>query len=480
MRPSAALFRCAFLLGAGLSAAVQPPPDRPVDYRYALPLQVSGKQGVVGFRLPTVVYQRAQTAQLDDLRMFDAEGRPQPFALYLPRPKAPEQRSLVRATIFPVKALPEADTTAVNLDIQTRADGSLARVQARTGHQPATGSPLNSLLLDFGARALSGSTRIEALRFTPPPGHRDYTAEVWLETSADLKSWETVGAAELSWLTSADAETLTNDRLEFDPRAFRYARLTWRRGVPLQFAAIQAETVTRNAAEPTRETLWIQPTAGKVPGDLAYPVGIALPVDQIALRFTEPNIVYPVALGQYTERPSRHSGNPTEWVFQAQGHATFYQITQNGQARHSGPLQLAGGHALAWVLRPQSPGATARPELGVSWQQATLVFLAGGTPPYTLAFGRAEAQNAAQTLDQVDPNFSPQELGQLEQAQAGALQTGSGQAAAESDAVRAGASARNRTLILWSVLVLGVLVLGAMAWRLVRQLNLPTGGSRDQ
>ena len=462
---------------------------------YALPLQVSGKQGVVGFRLPLPVYQNAKTGALNDLRVFDARGNQQPFALYHPQPEAPPQRTTLAANIFPIKAMRSAAAPAsIDLDIRTRADGSVLSVQARTGKGANSTAAVSSLLLDFGPDAavttsIANPMRIEALRFSLPPGQADYTAEVWLETSTDLKRWDTIGAAELSWLRNDNAQTLASDRLEFNPQSFRYARLTWRRGEPLLFASIQAETITRKTAEPVHETLWIQPTRARQAGDLAYPAGIAIPVEQITLRFSEPNIVYPVALGEYVERPIRYnnqqgySGSPTEWLFQARVGTTFYQITQNEQTRHSGAVQIGGAHAQEWVIRPQTKGATAMPELGLSWQPATLVFLAGGTPPYTLSFGRIDADYAAQTLNQVAPNFSAQELGQLELAQAGVLQASAGSAQVDSAATQAGMSARNRSLMLWSVLLLGVLVLGGMAWRLVKQMKeppLPEARDRDQ
>ena len=69
-------------------------PDTPSEYSYALPLQVSGKQGVVAFQLPQAVYLNAKTANLDDLRVVDANGVAQPHALHRPQVACPS-RSLV-------------------------------------------------------------------------------------------------------------------------------------------------------------------------------------------------------------------------------------------------------------------------------------------------------------------------------------------------------------------------------------------------
>ncbi len=471
-------FLLALSLAAAPAVAATPPKsDTPADYAYALPLHVSGKQGVVGLRVPQVVYLKAKTADLDDLRVFDAKGAAQPYALHRPPTEVLAQRATLAANIFPIRsnARAAAGSTAIDLDIQTRADGSVKSVQARTGKAHVNGGfVLTSLILDFGAAAkgrTDNPVRIEALRFRPPKDQTNYSAEVWLETSNDLKQWEIIGAAELSWLSNDSAQTLANDRLEFSPQSFRYARLNWRRGEPAQFSAIQAETVNRQSSEPVRETLWIKPVAGKRGGDLIYPAGIALPVEQISLTLSEPNIVYPMALGYYAERPSRQVGKTTEWVFQPKTQATFYQITQNGQTRRSGPINIGLGHQHEWVIHPLNAAATNQPELGLSWQAATLVFLAGGTPPYILSFGRSEATPASQSLSQVAPGFTPNELNQLEQAQLGELQAGHANTSGDSTASQASLSARKRTFILWGVLLLGVVILGGMAWRLIRQMN---------
>ena len=474
-----------FLLCMASSCAASPPgSDTPADYSHALPLQVNGKQGVVALRLPQSVYLHARTAGLDDLRVFDAQGTAQPHALHRPPEQRLELRTWLAARIFPVHSktrMAAGGSSAIDIDIQTRSDGSVLSVQAHAGKaNDRGGTVLDSLILDFGPVEKgndkdkdneTATAHIEALRFGAPKGRANYNAQIWLETSNDLRQWSAIGAAELGWLSNDNAQMLAHDRLELSTQLFRYARLTWRRGEPVLFADIQAEVVTRQRSEPFRETLWLKPVSGQQAGDLLYKASIAMPVEQISVKLSEANIVYPMALGAYVERPSRQVGKATEWVFQPSARATFYQITQNGETRRSGPLTIRPGHQQEWVIRPLNAAATAQPELGLTWQPATLVFLAGGTPPYRLHFGHPDARPTSQPLSQVAPGFTANELGQLESAQVGELKSGNTGTAAESAAAQAGRSARNRTYVLWGVLLLGVLVLGGMAWRLVRQMN---------
>ena len=496
IRPSSrrsAFHQFAVLMSLALSAATAQAvgaakeSDTPADYAFSLPIQLTGRQGVVGFKLPQAVYLNAKSARLDDVRIFDAQGKPQAFSIQRPRAEIRTQFALRNASIFPIRSQgrPSPSAGGVELDIRTGADGRV--ISVRTHDDPPGGPgasasavskpPISGLILDFGAPDLTtdnAGERIAALRFAAPPDTPNYTAEIWLEISKDLKTWETSGAAGLAWLTNDDAQTLASDRLDitpFNPRTHRYARLTWRRGEAIVFPMIQAEYVSLQPEETERETLWIKPATGKIGDDLAYPAAVALPVDQVSFRLSEPNVVFPMALGRYIERPTRVTGKKTELGFQALLRTTVHQIEQDGQSRRSQPLPIPLTQLPEWVIRPQNATATAKPELGLSWQPDTLVFLAGGTPPYRLSFGRENTKPGNQPLAQVAPGFSADELKRLETAQLGELQKTSGSATGETAAKLADKEARNRRYALWGLLIIGVLILAAMSWHLIRQMK---------
>jgi hypothetical protein len=449
------------------------------DYSHSLPLSVSGKQGVVGFTLPQSVYLHARTADLADLRLFDADGAQAPFALHRPSPQTRTRRESWPVKRFPLMAGkdPAQSVDGIRLDIKTGADGTLLSVKTKPTRQSQTsGQTLAGLVLDVGKPGDAALPLIGALSFTLPPTRQTYSAQVWLEVSGDLTHWETIGAAELSWLVgepsaAGSPEILANDRLEFAPRRFRYARLSWRGGEPLDFAKITAESVEQTADAPALEKLALPAAPGRKPEDLAYRAGVAIPAESVELRFSEPNIVLPAEIGRYRELPARSPGQPGAWVFEPLTRNVFYQITQDGKLRRSGAWPVPVSHYAEWVVRAQSPG-TARPELILAWQPATLVLLAAGHPPYTLAFGREDAKPAYTRLEQVAPGFSAQELARLEQAQAGPLQTRPGlEPPAHSAAQDAAAAAQRRTLVLWAVLLAGVAALAGMLWRLFRQMR---------
>lgn len=451
--------------------------DAPSQYAYRQQLHVSGREAVVQYRLPRSVYLHARSADLHDLRVFDANGAVLPFALRAPLDAAQASRHAVPVRVFPVFTQPDSSGIDADVEIRRAPDGAVISVAARTtGAQPAAPalSALSALVLDMGA----GSTArtFAALRFTLPPGTSRYDARLELEVSDDLAHWQGIAEGHVSWMVSGDGQVLASDRIGFEPCQFRYARIRWLAGRPLQFGGVRADAVRYSAVPAPVETMLVQPVAGKVGGDLMYPSAPAIPVQRVGLQFAERNISLPVELGRYRELPSLQRGRPSTWQFDPVLRATFYRFGQGGRERVSGDVPAGPLHSDHWVLRPLAASGS-RPALRLAWSPATLVFLANGRPPYTLAYGRHGAPPAAWGIEQVAPGLTEAELGSLERAVGAAEQPvapppapapGAGPASA---VAQASGSASTRKGILWGTLALGLCVLGAMAWQLYRQMK---------
>ena len=459
-----------------LVAAAQPASDTAADYSHAIGLTVSGKNAVVQLRLPQAVYLNARSADLRDLRVFNASGKALPFALVQTAAQSQASRREVPVTVFPVNAPGQAASVKNDVEIKTSVDGSVTSVTSITTRHGAPlksgadGARLEALVFDMG-KAQGAPAAFDALSFTLPDAVTNYHAQVELEVSDDLRSWESLGYASLSWLANSERQTLTSNRMEFAPRAFRYARLSWREGTPIQFARIVAESPTLTDLPPAFDSVVLKPEPGKLAGDLVYNAAQAIPVRRMSLQFSDKNVVLPAVFGNYVELPALKGASTSRWEFRPQLQATFFQITQDGKLRKSGDVIVDDAHEARWVLRPTSAPSDAAPELKLSWLPATLVFMASGPGPYSMVFGRAGAKSAALDVAQVAPGFSAAELQAVEQAVAGQMKAGSVQAAAPSDAAAAGSAARNRMLMLWGVLLLGVCVLGFMAYRLIGQMK---------
>jgi hypothetical protein len=454
----------ALIFAAAVAAAAS---DTPRDYSHVIPLSLSGKPGVVQLQLPREAYLNARSPSLNDVRVFDAQGVLQPFALHQPEAETSTTHRALPVRVFPLMA-GRPDVPLAGLEVSTATDGRVLSVRLPSQQAAAPGRPretLAALVLDLRQEGSNAPPLVDALHFSLPTGRSNYTGQVWLEASDDLKRWETVGVAELSWLSNASEETLANDKLEFAARPMRYARLGWRSGEPLQFASISAQSPVRREAPVAAESLLLQAEPGRDARDLQYtrPPGVA-PL-RAGLQLDGGNMVLPATLGSYHQQ--HRTG---QYRFEPAVRTTFYRLEQQDKVRVSDDIQLPSWIGEQLVLRFDQPPPV-KPALRISWQPATLVFVAGGTPPYTLAVGREHAAPRARDIAEVAPGFTPAELRALERATPGKAQA---QAEALADAAQrtsAEASAAQRRLMaLWGVLVLGVAVVAGMVWRLLRQV----------
>jgi len=458
------------------AAAPVPAGDKASDYSHLLPLNVGANQAVVQLRLPRAVYLAARSPRLDDLRVFDAAGAPMPYALVDLAPQASVSRPSAPAAVFPVHGPARAGVSVQEgLQIRTGSDGALISV---TAPARAAGDELTDLVLDLqpaagGARVGAG-TAIGALSLTLPPGAGSYSAHIALDVSDNLQDWEPLAEAAVSWLVNSQGASVQKHRIDFAPHAFRYARLRWLDGKPIEFAAVHAEYVVQREAGRQLDTLVLQGAPGSEPRDLVYTAPVALPVASVGLSFQGRNIVMPVMIGQYQAVRSRDPGARTVLKLQPLINTTFFQLEQDGRRRASGDVAVPLTHAARWVVRPLN-AAPERPALRLGWEASTIVFVASGKAPYQLAFGRDGVRGAGVALHQVAPGFSERELTALAPATAGEVIVQNRlEQDVESTARRS--TTGNQQVWLWALLAAGVAALAGMAWHLLRQLK---GGASE-
>lgn len=452
--------------GAGAADA---PADTTALYRHLTPLTFQGRGGLVQLRLPKEVYLHARSATLDDLRVFDSQGRKVPFALTMPLTQQGISHRTTPAKVFALEA--DTGAGAGTVAIRTNPDGTLLSVESRAG-KPVPTQALTELLIDLDLPAPEPAM-VNALVFTAPPGVDNYSARVTLEASDDLQAWHYVAEAQLNWLNNGARDTLANNRIAFGARPMRYVRLRWREGKPLQFGAIAVERELVDAVAYAPDTMLVAAQPGVFPGDWAYPIGPAVPVRSLGLQLNETGVVIPSEIGRYVELPTVHGAAQqaaNRWQFVPLLRTTFYKIAQDGSVRTPPELAVGPWSIDRLVVRPLAPVGI-QPALRVGWLPATLIFAAREAGPYTLAVGRDRAPSAQAPLSDVAPGYRAPELLAIAPAAAGraVLQQPAGLDA--SDAQRAGLSATTRTAVLWGALLLGVLILAVLSWKMLKQLR---------
>jgi hypothetical protein len=206
---------------------------------------------------------------------------------------------------------------------------------------------------------------------------------------------------------------------------------------------------------------------GKTPGELVVDTQAHFPVDRLKLVLPQANTVAQIHLStrERAEEPWRPAGS-----------ATAYRLTRDGGELTNPEIRVAVIPDRYWrILVDQKGGGFGAGEvkLELGWLPHEVLFAARGAGPFAVAYGNKLAKPGAAPLAAVLPQ---DEKLAAATARVGEV-SGAAQPAASlfSDPVRfVRGLAENREAkkwMLWTMLLAGVLLLGWMAQRLLRDLG---------
>ena len=441
--------RLAIVLAAvALPAAAQYEPQ----FRFTAPIEAS-RAPLQRFELPLEVYREAKR-DLSDVRVLNGAREAVPIG-FAGSPDAQKE-------LLPLMELPPPFTltrpqslNSGGSEISIRAsDGTLIRLggaaSARTSARPV------AYLLD--ASALNDQP-IRALVFDWDAAAGSQVVNVRIESSEDLKSWSALGSGPLVRLEEG-GRTLTQPKVEFSARKVKYLRVTWS-GEGFALKRVRAEKEPSTAPVP-RATRTATATAGAKPGEWIYDLGARLPVEAYRLVPVDANDVISVAVA--TRNDEKENWRTLGW-------APFYRFRQDDGEKQSPPVEIGRLPARYWRVTTSVGVVPKPPTLEAQWRPGQLVFVARGEGPFSLAFGDARAPAVALPVSVMLPNYERLAELQLPLAKAGAATAGP----QPSRWTQVWREASPRRMTLWAILLGGVVLLGYMAWRLLRQ---QAGGER--
>jgi len=435
--------------------------DRLRAYAAAAPLTPApGGEGLQRLELPWPVLQASRSEGLADVRVFDARGQVLPMAWALPPVVEDSSRSQA-VPRFAWPAMPAASASSpAALQLKLGRDSAVLSVVGAAG--PGTAAEgAERWLLDLSAMQLSEGERIDGIELDWAHRPQGLSTTVDVEASADGRQWQHATASQLLELGAAAAPSLRAiDWPGMTGPAPRYLRLSF--GTPLKLEASRVR-IRRAGAGPA-----LQPLAARFAPDgtaTAWQLDLLGPLAprSLALRLTERNSVLNLRLEQ-----RQRDGDAWRPV------ASFvaWRLQRGGRESESAALPLPPGTAAArwWRLVPLDGTPVRAPlEAELQWEAPVLVFVArGDATGLKLAVGREHAPAAALTLPSLIPAYRSGAEQALPRATLGLLAPLPEPGWLES-LIDAGPEAHRRWL-LWAVLVAAVLGLGALSWRLLRQI----------
>jgi hypothetical protein len=452
-----------------LTATVVSAAERPADFAYGARLEADGKEALYEVALPAMVYRGVAQPDLRDVRVFNGGGEVVPHAWRARRTEGTEAAPPVALTLFPLKAEPGTTVDGLAISVRRSAGGATTINVTSSGAGGTAEKRTVGYLVD-----LTGFERaLRAIELDWMPAADGFAGKLRVDGSDDLGVWRAlVTAAPLVNLEVA-GQRLQQKRIELPQQKVKYLRLAWvlqGRTAPPDLTSASGELVDKTIEAP-REWAPVESGKGERPGEFVFDVRGHFPVDRIRLHLPEPNTVVQVEL-----LARNRSDQP--WRQVARGVA--YRL-RRGEGEVTSP-DLAVGVATDryWLLRVDQRGGglgAGAPKLETGWVPHQLVFAARGSPPFQLAYGKRDAKPAAHAIETLIPGYREETGARIRAAKAEAQQTVNVQGAQALVQTELGGESRRQEAVdwkrwsLWAALVLGVLILGAMAWRLMRQLD---------
>ena len=425
----------------------------------ALPRDDGGAYRVV---LDREVYRQLQSPRLQDLVVVNAQGTPVATAVF--PADAPLARSGAAVSLpwfpLPVDAGTSRQDIAAISEIAT--DGSLRRVELR-GHGTATAATGDG---GFVVDASQVRVPLAALRLAwtdTAPFDRGYR----VSASDDLRQWRDVDADARLVQLQNNGQRIVEDRIALPGVQARYLRLlpTTPQASGLTLTAVIAEPVGQVAA-PSLQWEELQGRRVDTPQGptFEYVLDGRFPIEAA-------DVVSP---GNSTRGWSleRRDDNQSAWQ-PAASPWMAYRLDSTGTSSRSPPQPLHDdSRDRHWRLRARDAFDGAPPVLLLGYRPEVVVFLVEGNPPFALLAGSARASRQDAPLPQLVDALRA-ERGRDWQPVTAAL--GTREALAGDAALQPVAPPTDwKRWLLWSVLVVGALLVAGFASSLLRQPRAPS------
>ena len=447
-------------LGAALCRAESP---APADFAFRAPLTLPAGAALARIEVPAPALLRLQSNEARDLRIFNSGGEAVPFALMEPlRADAapPRERTAGFAALPLFSGNAGARQPQGSTEVRI-ADGGGRSVWVRMDGSDVAGAPrLDSVL--FATRDEKRVLNAIEVQATLPA---NTPVRMSVSSSEDLAQWSAVPVrGRLYRFDGAGAPV--NMTLEFDRPVLlegRYLRLDWsgQEGVAVTAVTGLVAPAARDAARVSGELP--EPRAAGS-GALEITTGFSTPIAALALTTPKANALLPVRiLGR----------NEPSAPWRQLGQTVVYRLGMAGSEAVNPPVALHGASA-RWLRLESTNGAdlaTAQLKASAQFQPVRLVFVASGTGPFELAAGRANTVAGALPLPTIAGTLGTRKVDDLPAATVGTpvIQApGDGGPLAR---LWPGGGGPGKATVLWAVLLAGVLVLGVVAWSLLRQLK---------
>jgi hypothetical protein len=426
------------------------------DYVRGVAVEATDGLPLIELPVPDEAYRAVTQANLQDIRVFNAQGVAVPHALCSARSTSAPAVTEQSLSVFQLQEGRRLGTDGTRVEVQT-AGGTQVKVQEASpaGEIAAAGVHI------IDARSVEDAMRAIRFEWRSPDGASE--VKVRIESSADLDRWDTLVAVSTLLEVTDNGQRLRRERVELPQRRYEYLRVQRTDGGPP--LEIQAAIAERVAAAPMVEPWWFtaESVQSREADTLLFGAARLAPVQYARAQLPQENSSVRVTI---QSRADDESAWRDRWS------GEIYLIAANAERRASPPGTFEPTTDRYWRVRLPENTQLAQPLiLELAYRPLQLRFLAQGGGPFTLAFGsrRAESFQAARCDDLIADVSAADRQELIAEGRLGAVRTLGGETAL----VPLPKKTPVRLVILWSVLVVGAAVVVAMALSLLKRLRGP-------
>ena len=437
------------------------------DFAYTMTIEPGKDSPIQTLLIPPSVYKALVRADLGDLRVFAADGSQVSHALQrLDKDRAVTGKSL-DLKLFPLTGS-KAGSPGDDLQIVVKRSDN-GKVVSVSTQDNAPDDPAERRVVGIVADASGLEQPIETLRFKLAPTDKSFELPIRIDTSSDLSSWSTTRRRALSHLKNEDKLL---EQLDVSVGGIRepYLRITWGDEAP-PTAITGIEAVLQDTRVPADlEGLDFEGTVDpENPRQVLFDLGSkAVPVDRATVIVPEKNVLFGGSLAT--------SDLPDD-AFRTVHSGTFFQLVNEGEVERNATVKLRRRtNQRYWRLEADEKGAgfgTSIPGLRIEYFPDQLIFLAKGSGPYTLAYGSSRAEPSSFTTREIFADF-PAALRDdlpLSSARLGPVVESGGETARIPPPPLP--QSKLPAILLWTILILGVVVLIYFVWKLSADIRKP-------
>lgn len=406
---------------------------QPDDFARGFQLEINSTNTLQKLELPWEVYAASARADLGDLRIFNAKGEEIPLHLQRVAPELVSMDDVV-LPMFRIGGFGKGKKE-YDLRMQVRTSDQGAVLDTRI--KQASGSSEQVMLLD----ASKNNRSMSALRF-------ELTADIPMTTvtiqgSDDLFSWKYVGNGVLARMGDQSAR-IVQDRIGISEHPWHYYLITAQGDLAMLGKAFG---VTAQGLGPEARR-WAALSGKNVETNVVeYQIPRALPVDLLDLDGNQT-----VMLGVTVAVPAADKS------WRALFSGSLYRIPQGDRMLSGLPVHF---NIRSETFRITFHGIVA--PLRVGWIAHELIFMPQGQGPFLLTAGKADVPVRPDVLG---PMLDSPSLKDVHPGLVRIVHTQELPGAHSPEAPR-----DMKKYVLWIVLGVGVVLLGGMAWNLVRSLK---------